>query len=87
MVADARGEHGLGADERRNGLQGHRHAGQRSAGETLECFVSERDERREKERERRRSPLPRGPGHHLLEHPDKDGNMPLMHACAKMDIG
>lgn len=29
----------------------------------------------------------RGPGHQLLEHPDKDGNLPLMHACAKLDIG
>lgn len=28
----------------------------------------------------------RGPEHHLLEHPDKDGNLPLMHACAKLDI-
>ncbi|CAF2503250.1 unnamed protein product [Rotaria sp. Silwood2] len=27
-----------------------------------------------------------GPEHHLLEHPDKDGNLPLMHACAKLDI-
>lgn len=27
-----------------------------------------------------------GPGHQLLEHPDKDGNLPLMHACAKLDI-
>jgi hypothetical protein len=29
----------------------------------------------------------RGPGHQLLEHPDKDGNLPLMHACAKLDVG
>ncbi|CAF0929960.1 unnamed protein product [Adineta steineri] len=27
-----------------------------------------------------------GHGNHLLEHPDKDGNLPLMHACAKHDI-
>ncbi|UJR38421.1 hypothetical protein I4U23_031089 [Adineta vaga] len=27
-----------------------------------------------------------GPGHQLLEHPDKDGNFPLMHACAKHDV-
>ena len=31
--------------------------------------------------------LNRGPEHNLLEHPDKDGNLPLMHACAKLDIG
>jgi hypothetical protein len=31
--------------------------------------------------------LKRGPGHQLLEHPDKDGNLPLMHACTKLDIG
>ncbi len=29
---------------------------------------------------------PRGPGHPLLEHADKDGNLPLMHACAKLDL-
>ncbi len=29
----------------------------------------------------------RGPEHPLLEHPDKDGNLPLMHSCAKLDIG
>lgn len=28
----------------------------------------------------------RGPNHRLLEQPDKDGNLPLMHACAKLDI-
>ncbi|CAF1524892.1 unnamed protein product, partial [Adineta ricciae] len=28
-----------------------------------------------------------GPGHQLLEQPDKDGNFPLMHACAKHDVG
>jgi hypothetical protein len=27
-----------------------------------------------------------GPEHPLLEHPDKDGNLPLMHACAKLDL-
>ncbi|CAF1266093.1 unnamed protein product [Rotaria magnacalcarata] len=27
-----------------------------------------------------------GEEHSLLEHPDKDGNLPLMHACAKLDI-
>ncbi|UJR07722.1 hypothetical protein I4U23_012007 [Adineta vaga] len=27
-----------------------------------------------------------GPDHPLLEHPDKDGNLPLMHACAKLDL-
>ena len=29
----------------------------------------------------------RGSDHQLLEQPDKDGNLPLMHACAKLDIG
>ena len=28
-----------------------------------------------------------GPDHALLEQPDKFGNLPLMHACAKLDIG
>ncbi|CAF1401602.1 unnamed protein product [Adineta steineri] len=28
-----------------------------------------------------------GPEHYLLEHPDKDGNLPLMHACLKLDLG
>ncbi|CAF4649751.1 unnamed protein product [Rotaria sp. Silwood1] len=28
-----------------------------------------------------------GPDHPLLERPDKDGNLPLMHACTKFDVG
>lgn len=28
-----------------------------------------------------------GPNHPLLEQPDKNGNLPLMHACTKLDIG
>ncbi|CAF1662101.1 unnamed protein product [Rotaria magnacalcarata] len=28
-----------------------------------------------------------GSNHYLLERPDKDGNLPLMHACAKFDVG
>jgi hypothetical protein len=28
----------------------------------------------------------RGPDHFLLEQPDKNGNLPLMHACAKLDV-
>lgn len=29
----------------------------------------------------------RGPDHFLMEQPDKNGNLPLMHACGKLDIG
>ena len=85
MVDDTCCCHCIGADEWRNSLQGYCHARQRSIGETLECSVSNVDEKHRCISTDRR--LLRGAGHHLLEHPDKDGNMPLMHACAKLDIG
>lgn len=84
MVADARCAHDARADERRNGVQSHRFSRQRSVGEINERSVSLLAS---DERGMALSLIVRGPGHHLLEHPDKDGNLPLMHACAKLDIG